>query len=507
MNVSMTATYSLLINGELCAAASGATYESHDPSTGEVVGLFADAGVEDAERAIVAARRAFDTSSWATQSRESRIAVVRDFVEGITARLPDFIDMEMRDAGHTARLANLFTVSLAVEHSRQQIELYSQLREIEPLPQITVPATSWNYIRREPVGVVSAISAFNFPLLLAMWKVAPALVTGCTVVLKPSPYTPGTAALLAEVAAASGLPAGVLNVLTSTSIGVGEAMSSSPLVDKVAFTGSTEVGKRIMRSGADTVKHLTLELGGKGAGVVLDDADLDVVVAGAAFGFLMHQGQACESNSRLLVPRSSYDEVLERLKATVEGLTVGPAADFSSDLGPLINAGQVERVQRYVKVGLDQGARLLTGGTVLSDGALAAGHFHSPTVFADVTNDMTIAQEEIFGPVLCVIPYGNDAEAIAIANDSAYGLSGSVWSSDIPRAISVAHRLRAGTVWINDVHLLNGYAPFGGFKQSGVGRELGPQGPDGYLQTKHVHVDQSPTLAQKYWYGILGLGD
>ncbi|HVF19384.1 MAG TPA: aldehyde dehydrogenase family protein [Mycobacteriales bacterium] len=503
----MADSYRLLIDGELCSAASGATFESHDPSTGEVVGVFADAGVEDAERAIAAARRAFDTSSWATQSRESRIATVRDFVEGITARLPEFIDMETRDAGHTARTANMFTVPLAVEHSRQQIELYSQLREVEPLPLITTPATSWNYVRREPVGVVSAISAFNFPLLLAMWKVAPALVTGCTVVLKPSPYTPGTAALLGAVAAASGLPAGVLNILTSTSIGVGEAMSSSPLVDKVAFTGSTEVGKRIMRSGADTVKHLTLELGGKGANLLLDDADLDVAVAGAAWGFLMHQGQACESGTRLLVPRSSYDEVLDRLKTTVEALTVGPAADFSTDLGPLINGGQVERVQRYVKLGLDQGARLLTGGQVLTDGERSLGHFHAPTVFADVTNDMTIAQEEIFGPVLCVIPYANEAEAIAIANDSPYGLSGSVWSRDIPRAISVAHRMRTGTVWINDVHLLNGYAPFGGYKQSGIGRELGPQGPDGYLQTKHVHVDQSPSMAQKFWYGILGLGD
>jgi aldehyde dehydrogenase (NAD+) len=491
----------MLIDGELVGASDGGTYDSIDPSTGEVARVVPDATTADVERAIAAARRAFDTSDWATQGRASRIKVVRDFVEGITARLPEFIEAEIADAGHTSRLANLFTVPLAVEHSRQAIELYEQRREVEPLPQITTPALSANYVRREPVGVAALISAFNFPILLAMWKVAPALVTGCTAVLKPSPLAPATALLLGEVAAGL-LPPGVLNVVTPSGIGPAEALTTSPLVDKVAFTGSTDTGRRIMRGASDTVKDLTLELGGKGPAIFLADVDLDSAIPGALFGFLMHQGQACESTTRLLVPRTIYDEVLERLKAGCEALTVGPADDFGSDLGPLISAGQLDRVQRYVKLGLDQGARLLTGGEPVEIGG---GFFHQPTVFADATNDMTIAQEEIFGPVLTVIPYDTEGEAVTLANDTPYGLAASVWSRDVPRAVSVAHRVRAGTVWVNDVHLLNGYAPFGGYKQSGVGRELGPQALDGYLTTKHVHVDLSPSLAQKFWYGTIGV--
>jgi acyl-CoA reductase-like NAD-dependent aldehyde dehydrogenase len=492
----------MLIDGELVGAADGRTYESIDPSTGEVSCVVPDAGTEDVERAIAAARRAFDTSDWATQGRESRVRVVKAFVEGITARLPEFIEREVADAGHTSRLANLFTVPLAVEHSRQAIELYEQRRDVEPLPQITTPALSANYVRREPVGVCSLISPFNFPILIAMWKVAPALVTGCTAVLKPSPLTPATALLLGEVAAEL-LPPGVLNVVTPSGIGPAEVLTTSPLVDKVSFTGSTDTGRRIMRGAAETVKDLTLELGGKGPAIFLDDVDLDAAVPGALFGFLMHQGQACESTTRLLVPRRRYDETLDALKAAAEALVVGPADDFGSDLGPLISAGQLDRVQRYVKLGLDQGARLLTGGEPVEIGG---GFFHQPTIFADATNDMTIAQEEIFGPVLAVIPYDTEGEAVAIANDTVFGLSASVWSRDVPRAAGVAHRVRAGTVWINDVHLLNGYAPFGGYKQSGVGRELGPQVLDAYLETKHVHVDLSPSLAQKYWYGTIGLG-
>ena len=494
--------FRMLIDGELVGAADGATFSSIDPSTGAVACVVPDAGAADVERAIRAARRAFDESDWATQGRASRIRQVRAFVEGITERLQEFIEWEIRDAGHTSRLANLFTVALAVEHSRQVVELYEQRRDVETLPQITSPALSANYVRREPIGVCSLISPFNFPILIAMWKVAPALVTGNTAVLKPSPLAPATAMLLAEVAAEH-LPPGVLNVVTPSGLGPAELMTTHPLVDKVSFTGSTDTGRRIMRGAADTVKDVTLELGGKGPAVFLDDVDLDTAIPGSLFSAFLHQGQACEASTRFLVPRSRYDEVLDRLKTATEALVVGPADDFATDLGPLVGAGQLERVERYVKLGLDQGARLLTGGERVE---LGGGFFHQPTIFADATNDMAIAQEEIFGPVVTVIPYGSEGEAISIANDTPFGLAATVWGRDVPRAASVAHRIKAGTVWVNDAHLLNGYAPFGGYKQSGVGRELGSYALDGYLNVKHVHLDLSPEIGQKFWYGTLGLG-
>jgi aldehyde dehydrogenase (NAD+) len=279
---------------------------------------------------------------------------------------------------------------------------------------------------------------------------------------------------------------------------------TDPRVDKVGFTGSTAVGRRIMQLASGSLKKVTLELGGKGPSILLDDADLDVAVPGALWGIYLHSGQMCEAGTRCFVPASLYDEVVARMVELSEGLKIGSALDFETDIGPLVDHRQIDTVKRYVQIGQDEGAKLLTGGSV-PQGVPEGGYYFEPTIFGGVNNDMRIAQEEIFGPVLSLIRYESVEDAIRMANETIYGLAGSVWSRDVPRALQVAKRIRAGTVWINDHHLLSAAAPHGGYKQSGLGRELGRWGLDEYLQIKHIHVDQTPTKEQKFWYQVIGL--
>jgi aldehyde dehydrogenase (NAD+) len=339
---------------------------------------------------------------------------------------------------------------------------------------------------------------------MAVWKAAPALATGNTLVLKPSPYTPITALELAEVAQEAGLPNGVLKVVPGTGTVAGEALVTDPRVDRIAFTGSTAVGRRIMQLASANVTPVGLELGGKGPTILLDDADLDIAIPGALWAVYLHGGQVCESGTRCFVPAGMYDEVAAGLVELSEGLKVGSALDFETDIGPLVDHRQVDTVKRYVQIGLDEGAKLLTGGGIPED-VPEGGYYFEPTIFGGVENSMKIAQEEIFGPVLSLIKYESVEEAIRLANDTIYGLAGSVWSRDIPRALSVAKRIKAGTMWINDHHLLSAAAPHGGYKQSGIGRELGRWGLNEYLQVKHVYVDQTPSKEQKFWYQIIGL--
>jgi aldehyde dehydrogenase (NAD+) len=497
--------YGLFIDGEFVPAASGETFDTLDPSTGEVVAKVSLAGPEDADRALDAARRAFDEGPWPGMEPGERARIMRDVWERLVQAQDDIVRLEVADAGHTIRNASLWTVPFSNEYWRALAELGGTMRYLEPLPPADFPSPAWQWIERVPFGVCAQITPWNVPYMMAIWKIAPAIVTGNSVVLKPAMETPLTALELARVIGDSDIPPGVVNVLPGPGLPTGEALVTDPRVDKIAFTGSTETGRRIMQLGSGSITYATLELGGKSPNIILDDADLDVAVPGALWAMYLHQGQICQAGSRLFVPSSLYDEVVARTVELVEGLTVGSAWDYESDLGPLLNRTQFDTVSRYVELGRREGAKLLTGGEPATGDGLDGGHFFQPTLFGDVDNSMKIAQEEIFGPVLTMIRYETVDDAVRMANDNIYGLAAGVWSRDIPRALQVARRIRAGTVWVNDYHIISPGAPFGGFKQSGVGREHGDAGLKGYLDTRTIYVSQSQTKDEKFWFGILGL--
>jgi len=495
--------YNLYINGQWQPPTAGHYQPIFDPSTGEVLAHVAQADSTDTQAAIQAARTAFDAGDWATMPPGERSRRLHALVDAIEVRQAELADAEMRNAGCTWRKANLMDIPVGLIHFRHFAKL-ADFEPLEPVPQITFPALSYNVVRREPIGVCGQIIPWNFPFLMAIWKLAPALAAGNTVVLKPASYTPLSALKLVEIIhEANLLPPGVLNLITGPGQTVGPTLCTSPLVDKIAFTGSTEVGRTIMQQAASTIKQVTLELGGKSPNIILDDADLDVAVDGSLWATFMHNGQACESGTRLFVPSSIYDEFMQRLIARARRLKLGLSSDGDTDLGPLISASQLKVVEAYIQLGIEEGATPVLLGARPTDPALAQGHFISPTIFTNVDNRMRIAQEEIFGPVLCVIKYDSLDEAIRQANDTIYGLAAGVWSTDIERAMSVANRLRAGTVWINDFHLINAEAPFGGYKQSGIGRELGTWGLHAYTEIKHIHVDLTRTRAAKFWFDIV----
>ena len=372
------------------------------------------------------------------------------------------------------------------------------------MPQITFPTLSYNFVRHEPIGVCGQIIPWNFPFLMAVWKIAPALAAGNCVVLKPASYTPLSALKLVEIIHATGLlPPGTLNLVTGPGSVIGTELCTNPLVDKIAFTGSTEVGREVMRQASATVKKVTLELGGKNPTLILDDAELDIAVEGSLWAAFMHNGQVCEAGTRLFVSGKIYDQFMERLVDRAGKLHIGLPADGTTDLGPLISAGQLRTVEGYIQAGLDAGATPVLLGHRPAEPELAHGHFITPTIFTNVRNDMRIAQEEIFGPVLSVIKYDSLEEAVRLANETIYGLAASVWRADIDRAVKVAYQIRAGTVWINDHHIISAEAPFGGYKQSGVGRELGEWGLKAYSEVKHIHVDLSRVRKNRFWYDIL----
>jgi len=479
----------LFIDGELCDAASGKTYPNINPATEEVMGEVADAGPEDMDRAIAAARRAFDETDWSTnhdfrhkclqQLSTALLAIEEEFRVQIAAETGSPMGT-CGDMGPQCKTPIGF-----IEYTLKSLPNYEWSRDLGVAEMMGMK--SRRLVEKEAIGVVACITPWNVPLQINLAKCIPALAAGCTMVLKAAPDTPWSATMLGRVIKEStDIPAGVFNVITAEDPKtVGEQLVDDPRVDMVSFTGSTAVGKHIAALAANTVKKVFLELGGKSANIILDDADLNTCLL-SSLGVCFHAGQGCAILSRLLVPRSRQAEVEELLPTFFGFIEYGDPSSDSQIMGSLVNARQHERVLGYIEKGKAEGARLLMGGGVPAH--LDKGYYVEPTVFTDVTNDMTIAREEIFGPVLVVMPYDDEEDAIRIANDSDYGLSGGVWSASEERSLAVARRIRTGTINVNGGIFYGADAPFGGYKQSGVGREMGREGFEEYLETKTIAI-------------------
>ncbi|MBI3217031.1 MAG: aldehyde dehydrogenase [Mycobacterium sp.] len=491
----------MFINGKPVDSAE--SDEIRDPATEAVYATMARGSAEHVDAAVSAARAAFDSGSWSRRSPAERSAVLTKIGDRLGQELEELVDLEIHANGATVRQATGFHVGYAAPHFLHFAELAATYQWEEQVPTQAYPTLSTNVIRREPLGVCAAIVPWNFPLLLGIWKIAPALAAGNSVIIKPDEKTPLTLLRLCEIAHECGVPEGVINLVTGAGPVVGARLAEHPDVDKVAFTGSTPVGREIMRLAAGTVKKVSLELGGKGAQILLDDADLDVAVDGALFACMLYSGQICESGTRLLVPDSMYDLVVDRLVDRASSLKIGDTNDFDTDIGPVISAKQRDRVLTFIDGARQAGATVVLGGGTPPGAQFANGYWIEPTIITEVTNDMDVAREEIFGPVLSVLRYTDVADAVAQANDSPYGLSAGVWSTDYERALEVATQLRAGTVWINNWHQIDAALPFGGYKQSGLGRELGPGALDEYTESKHVHIDLTQKVERHIFDALL----
>ncbi len=473
----MIARDKLFIGGQWVSPFAKDTIDVHNAGTGEVMGKVPAGTEKDIENAVAAARAAFE--GWSTTPADKRAEYLQKISDGLKARADELAKTIAQEVGMPVKMSARIQAGLPIANFANYAKIAKEFKFEDRVGN--------SVVCREPVGVVGAITPWNYPLHQIALKVAPALAAGCTVVLKPSEVAPFNAFILAEVIEAAGLPRGVFNLVTGLGPSVGEALVKHPQVDMISFTGSTRAGKRISEVAARTVKRVALELGGKSASVILDDADLAAAVKGTVNGCYLNSGQTCTALTRMLVPESKYEEAANLAAEAAKGFTLGDPMLETTRLGPLSSQMQMDRVRDYIKKGIAEGAELIAGGADKPEGLADGGYFVKPTVFGKVKNSMTIAQEEIFGPVLSIIPYKDDEDAIRIANDSAYGLAGAVWSKDDARAQKVARRIRAGQVDVNG-GAFNMNAPFGGFKQSGHGREAGIYGLEEFLEYKSLQL-------------------
>lgn len=493
MGVIMNKEYLNYINGRWVSSVSGSTREIRDPGNGELLAKVAESGREDMRQAILAAREAFDRGPWRKTTALERGKSLFKVADAIRAQAKELAELEVRNCGKP-----LAEAEFDVADAANCFEFYGGLATKIHGETMQVPANSVSFVVREPIGVCGQIIPWNFPLLMAAWKLAPALAAGNTCVLKPSELTPLTALKLAEIFMRMEFYPGVVNIVTGPGAGAGEELSENAMVDKVAFTGGTVTGRKVMASASSNLKKISLELGGKNPNIVFADADFEAAVDGVLFGAFANQGEVCSAGSRVLVEKSIQGPLVNALLSKVGKIKLGHGLQAGVKMGPLVSSAHREKVEAYIKIGREEGAKLLCGGKRPEGKEFEKGFFLEPTIFDQVNPRMRIAREEIFGPVLAIISFESEEEAIQIANDTEYGLAAAVWTRNLNKAMRVLQQVRAGITWVNTYHPTYNELPWGGYKQSGIGRELGLYGIEEYLETKQINInlDEAPIA----WY-------